>query len=71
MSRANFLLTASEFLSEPREQSSTPLAIDLITFAAQHFDDEEIEPEAFESRTAELKALTASPTPSGHAGVVT
>ncbi|ARU43345.1 hypothetical protein CCB81_03915 [Armatimonadetes bacterium Uphvl-Ar2] len=71
MSRANFLLTASEFLSEPREQSSTPLAIDLITFAAQHFDDEEIEPEAFEYRTAELKALIAGTPPSGPTATTT
>lgn len=69
--RANLLSATSSYVFETRERPSLPAMVDIVTFAAQHFDDEEIEPEAFESRTAELKALTASQTPSGHAGVVT
>ena len=69
--RANLLSATSSYVFETRERPSQPAMVDIVTFAAQHFDDVEIEPEAFESRTAELKALTASPTPSGHAGVVT
>jgi len=59
--RANLLSATSSYVFETRERPSQPAMVDIVTFAAQHFDDEEIEPEAFESRTEELKALVASP----------
>lgn len=58
--RANHLSATSNFVFESLDWPSQPALVDIVTFAAQHFDDEEIEPEAFESRTAELKALVAS-----------